>query len=102
MTDFIFMVKDTSYMFITGPDVIRAVTHEEVTKDELGGARAHAQKSGVAHFTYDTEEATLRAVRELLSFLPLNNADDPPASPCSDDPARRDPALKTLVPDSPN
>ena len=102
ITDFIFMVKDTSYMFITGPDVIRAVTHEEVTKDELGGARAHAQKSGVAHFTYDTEEATLRAVRELLSFLPLNNADDPPASPCSDDPARRDPALKTLVPDSPN
>ncbi|GEJ59553.1 acyl-CoA carboxylase subunit beta [Anaeromyxobacter diazotrophicus] len=102
ITDFIFMVKDTSYMFITGPEVIRAVTHEEVTKEELGGARAHAQKSGVAHFTFDSEEATLRAVRELLSFLPQNNADDPPALPCSDDPARRDPALKTLVPDSPN
>ncbi|HEX8907744.1 MAG TPA: acyl-CoA carboxylase subunit beta [Anaeromyxobacteraceae bacterium] len=102
ITDFIFMVKDTSYMFITGPEVIRAVTHEEVSKEELGGARAHAQKSGVAHFTYDTEEATLRAVRELVSYLPLNNADDPPAVPCSDDPMRRDPALKTLVPDSPS
>ncbi len=102
ITDFIFMVKDTSYMFITGPEVIRAVTHEEVSKEELGGARAHAQKSGVAHFTYDTEEATLRAVRELVSYLPLNNADDPPAIPCSDDPMRRDPALKTLVPDSPS
>ena len=102
MTDFIFMVKDTSCMFITGPDVIRAVTHEEVTKEELGGARAHAQKSGVAHFIHDSEEATLRAVRELVSFLPLNNADDPPAVPCSDDPTRRDPALKTIVPDSPS
>jgi propionyl-CoA carboxylase beta chain len=102
ITDFIFMVKDTSYMFITGPDVIRAVTHEEVTKEELGGARAHAQKSGVAHFTYDSEEATLRGVRELLSFLPLNNVDDPPAIPCSDDPTRRDPALRTLVPESSN
>jgi propionyl-CoA carboxylase beta subunit len=102
ITDFIFMVKDTSYMFITGPEVIRAVTHEEVSKEELGGARAHAQKSGVAHFTYDTEEATLRAVRELVSYLPLNNADDPPAIPCSDDPMRRDPALKTIVPDSPS
>jgi propionyl-CoA carboxylase beta subunit len=102
ITDFIFMVKDSSYMFITGPDVIRAVTHEEVTKEELGGARAHAQKSGVAHFTYDSEEATLRGVRELLSFLPLNNVDDPPAIPCSDDPTRRDPALRTLVPESAN
>src|SRR4030043_125825 len=95
ITDFIFMVKDTSYMFITGPEVIKTVTHEEVTKEDLGGARSHAQKSGVAHFTHDTEEATLRAVRELVSFLPLNNADDPPAIPCSDDPARRDPELKT-------
>jgi len=102
ITDFIFMVKDTSYMFITGPDVIRTVTHEEVTKEDLGGARAHSQKSGVAHFTYDTEEATLRAVRELMSFLPLNNADDPPAVPCSDDPTRRDEQLKTIVPDNPN
>jgi propionyl-CoA carboxylase beta chain len=102
ITDFIFMVKDTSYMFITGPDVIKAVTHEEVTKEELGGARAHSQKSGVAHFTYDNEEATLKAVRELISYLPLNNADDPPAIPSSDDPARRDEILKTLIPDNPN
>jgi len=102
ITDFIFMVKDTSYMFITGPDVIRTVAHEEVTKEDLGGAQAHSQKSGVAHFTHDTEEATLRAVRELLGFLPLNNADDPPAPPCSDDPARRDDVLKAIVPDSPD
>jgi propionyl-CoA carboxylase beta chain len=101
ITDFIFMVKDTSYMFITGPEVIRTVTHEEVTKEDLGGARAHATRSGVAHFTYDTEEATLRAVRELLSYLPLNNADDPPAQPCTDDVARRDPVLRTIVPASP-
>ncbi|HTT70720.1 MAG TPA: acyl-CoA carboxylase subunit beta [Anaeromyxobacteraceae bacterium] len=102
ITDFIFMVKDTSYMFITGPDVIKAVTHEEVTKDDLGGARAHSQKSGVAHFTFDTEEATLKAVRELISYLPLNNADDPPSIPSSDDPTRRDDVLKTIVPDNPN
>src|SRR5919206_1016261 len=102
ITDFIFMVKDTSYMFITGPDVIRTVTHEEVTKEDLGGARAHSQKSGVAHFTFDTEEATLRAVRELVSYLPLNNADDPPVLPCSDDPTRRDDVLKAIVPDNPN
>ncbi len=101
ITDFIFMVRDTSYMFITGPDVIKAVTHEEVSKEELGGARSHSQRSGVAHFTFDTEEATLRAVRELVSFLPLNNADDPPAIPCSDDPTRRDDALRTLVPENP-
>ena len=102
ITDFIFMVKDTSYMFITGPDVIKTVTHEEVTKEDLGGARSHSQKSGVAHFTHDTEEATLGAVRELVSFLPLNNADDPPAIPCSDDPARRDEELKSIVPESPS
>ena len=102
ITDFIFMVKDTSYMFITGPEVIRAVTHEQVTKEELGGARAHSQKSGVAHFTFETEEATLRAVRELLSFLPPNNADDPPALTCSDEPTRRDAVLETVVPDSPS
>ncbi len=102
ITDFIFMVKDTSYMFITGPEVIKTVTHEEVTKEDLGGARAHAQRSGVAHFTYDNEEATLKAVRELLSYLPQNNADDPPAIPCSDDPARRDAELRTIVPDEPN
>ncbi len=102
ITDFIFMVKDTSYMFSTGPDVIKTVTHEEVTKEDLGGAKAHSTKSGVAHFTFDSEEATLRAVRELLSFIPLNNADDPPAQPCSDDVGRRDEVLKTIVPDNPN
>jgi len=101
ITDFIFMVKDTSTMFTTGPDVIRAVTHEEVTREELGGARVHAQRSGVAHFTHDTEESTLAAVRELLSFLPLNNADDPPVQPCSDEAGRRDPTLRTMVPESP-
>jgi propionyl-CoA carboxylase beta chain len=101
ITDFIFMVKDTSYMFITGPEVIRTVTHEEVTKEDLGGARAHATRSGVAHFTFDTEESTLRAVRELLSFLPQNNADDPPAQPSGDEASRRDDALRSIVPDSP-
>jgi propionyl-CoA carboxylase beta chain len=99
--DFIFMVRDTSYMFINGPDVIKAVTHEDVTREDLGGARAHATRSGVAHFAFDTEEATLRAVRELVSFLPLNNADDLPAQPPSDDVSRRDDALKTIVPESP-
>jgi propionyl-CoA carboxylase beta chain len=102
ITDFIFMVKNTSYMFITGPEVIRTVTHEEVTKEDLGGARTHSTRSGVAHFALDTEEAALRAARELLSFLPLNNVDDPPIEPCSDDVARRDEALRTIIPDSPN
>ena len=102
ITDFIFMVKDTSYMFIAGPDAIKSVTHEEVTKEELGGARAHSTKSGVAHFTFDTEEATLQAVRELLGFLPPNNVDDPPAQPCTDDVARRDESLRTIVPDDPS
>jgi propionyl-CoA carboxylase beta chain len=102
ITDFIFMVKDTSYMFITGPDVIKTVTHEEVTKEDLGGAKAHSTRSGVAHFAFDSEEATLQAVRELLSFIPLNNADDPPAQPCSDDVARRDAVLERIIPDNPN
>jgi propionyl-CoA carboxylase beta chain len=102
ITDFIFMVKDTSYMFITGPEVIKTVTHEDVTKEDLGGAKAHSTRSGVAHFALDDEESTLRAVRELLSFLPQNNADDPPSQPCSDDVSRRDEVLKSLVPDNPN
>ena len=100
ITDFIFMVKGTAYMLSAGPDAIRAVTHEEVTREELGGARTHATKSGVAHFAFDGEEATLRAVRELLSFLPSNNADDPPVQPCTDEATRRDPSLKDVVPDS--
>ncbi|HET6436512.1 MAG TPA: acyl-CoA carboxylase subunit beta [Anaeromyxobacter sp.] len=102
ITDFIFMVKDTSYMFITGPEVIRTVTHEEVTKEDLGGAKTHSTRSGVAHFALDTEEAALKAVRELLSFLPPNNAEDPPAQPCADEVGRRDEVLRALIPDSPN
>jgi propionyl-CoA carboxylase beta chain len=96
------MVKGASSMFLNGPEVVRAVTHEEVTKEELGGARAHATRSGVAHFAFDTEEATLKAVRELLSFLPQNAADDVPAQPCTDDAGRRDESLKTIVPENPN
>ena len=102
ITDFVFMVKGASSMYLNGPEVVRAVTHEEVTKEELGGARAHATRSGVAHFAFDTEEATLKAVRELLSFLPQNAADEPPSQPCTDDAGRRDDALKTIVPENPN
>ena len=102
ITDFIFMVKDTSYMFITGPDVIKTVTHEEVTKENLGGALTHNQKSGVAHFAADSEQACIASARELLSYLPSNNGEDPPHSPCEDDPFREDAALKTVVPANPN
>jgi propionyl-CoA carboxylase beta chain len=102
ITDFVFMVRDTSYMFLNGPEAIRAVTHEEVTREDLGGARAHATRSGVAHFAHDGEEASLGAARELLSFLPLNNAEDPPAQPCTDPLDRRDEALRGAVPESPS
>jgi propionyl-CoA carboxylase beta chain len=101
ITDFIFMVKTNSYMFITGPDVIKAVTHEEVTKEQLGGAVTHGQKSGVSHFTANTEKDCLLMVRELLSFLPSNNQEDPPFRPTGDDPLRRDKRLRDLVPDNP-
>jgi propionyl-CoA carboxylase beta chain len=101
ITDFVFMVKDSAYMFTNGPEAIRTVAGEEVTREDLGGARTHATRSGVAHFAIDTEEATLEAVRELLSFLPQNNADDAPVLPCSDDVGRRDDALRTLVPENP-
>jgi propionyl-CoA carboxylase beta chain len=101
ITDFIFMVKETSYLFINGPDVIRAVTGEEVTREDLGGARVHASRSGIAHFAYDSEQETLRAVRELLSFLPASNRDDPPARPSGDDPGRRDDLLRAVVPADP-
>lgn len=83
LTDFIFMVKDKSHMFITGPDVVKAVTHEEVRKEELGGAYTHSSKSGVTHFMCDTEEETLMSIRELLSFLPSNNMEDAPVVSCS-------------------
>jgi propionyl-CoA carboxylase beta chain len=102
MTDFIFMVEQTSYMFITGPEVIKTVTHEEVTKEDLGGAHAHNAKSGVAHFAAPDEKQCLAMIRELLSFLPSNNMEDPPLAPCDDDPNRRDEALDTLIPPNPN
>jgi len=98
LTDFIFMVKDSSYMFVTGPDVIKAVTHEDVTKEELGGAMTHNSKSGVAHFIGDDDSQVLMMVRELIGFVPSNNMDDPPVKHCSDDIKREDAKLDTLVP----
>jgi propionyl-CoA carboxylase beta chain len=102
ITDFNIMVKNTSYMFITGPEVIRAVTHEEVSKEELGGADAHNRVSGVAHFAAETDEQALLLVRELLSFLPSNNLEDPPFVETSDPAERREEALNTLVPEASN
>ena len=102
ITDFNVMVKDTSYMFITGPDVIRTVTHEEVTKEELGGAMTHNARSGVAHFAADSDEHALRLTRELLSFVPSNNLDDPPFVPTSDPSDRADITLNSIVPESSN
>jgi propionyl-CoA carboxylase beta chain len=102
ITDFIFMVKQSSYMFVTGPDVIKTVTHEEVTKEELGGAMTHNAKSGVAHFTGDDDEQTMQMVRELMGYLPSNNMEDPPRKPCTDDPNREEPRLDKIVPDDPN
>ncbi len=101
LTDFIFMVKNTSYMFVTGPDVIKAVTHEEVTKEELGGALTHAQKSGVAHFATEDDRDCLLMIRELLNFLPSNNLDDPPVLPTKDRPDRVEESLNTFIPDNP-
>jgi propionyl-CoA carboxylase beta chain len=101
ITDFIFMVESNSYMFITGPDVIKTVTHEEVTKEELGGAETHSAKSGVSHFTARTEKDCLLMMRDLLGFLPSNNQEDPPFRPNDDDPLRRDRRLRDLVPDNP-
>src|SRR5437868_4630421 len=100
ITDFNVMVKDTSYMFITGPDVIKTVTHEDVTKDELGGAMTHNAKSGVAHFAADSDEHALRITRELLSFIPSNNMDDPPFVATADPSDRADETLNTIVPES--
>ncbi len=102
ITDFIVMAKASSYMFITGPDVIKTVTHEDVTKEELGGAMTHNEKSGVAHFAVADDREAIALVRELLGFMPSNNLDDPPRR-VSDDPVdREDAALDTLVPVSPN
>jgi propionyl-CoA carboxylase beta chain len=102
ITDFIFMVDNTSYMFITGPDVIKAVTAEEVTMQQLGGAETHAARSGVCHVRAPSEEECLSQIRELLAYLPSNNTEDPPFVDAEDDPDRRDPALNDLVPESAN
>ncbi|HLN82507.1 MAG TPA: carboxyl transferase domain-containing protein [Candidatus Binatia bacterium] len=102
ITDFIFMLKTNSYMFITGPDVIKTVTHEEVSKETLGGAETHAGRSGVAHFAAGSEKDCLLMIRDLIGFLPGNNQEDPPFRPNTDDPLRRDKRLRSLIPDNPN
>jgi propionyl-CoA carboxylase beta chain len=102
LTDFIFMVGEKSHMFVTGPDVVRAVTHEEVSKEELGGAYTHNSRSGVAHFLGNTEEEVLMGIRELLSFLPSNNLEEIPVRPATDDPCREEERLQSLVPADPN
>ena len=102
MTDFIFMVRDSSYMFVTGPDVVKTVTNEVVTAEELGGARTHTQKSSVADGAYDDDVVTLEEVRRLFDFLPLSNRDKPPTRPFHDDPERIETRLDTLIPDSAN
>src|SRR6059058_1262626 len=102
ITDFTVMVKNTSYMFITGPDVLKTVTHEAVSKEELGGAMTHNATSGVAHFAVDDDRECLALVRDLLSFMPGNNLDDPPRLATADAADREDPALDLVVPASPN
>ncbi len=102
MTDFIVMVRDTSYMFITGPDVIKATTHEEVTMQDLGGAETHSTRSGVCHLEAPDDEGALLTIRELFSYMPSNNLEDPPFVANNDDPNRRDEALDSIVPENPN
>ncbi len=102
ITDFVFMVEGTSHMFITGPGVVKTVTHEEVSFEDLGGAGAHMTRSGVAHFAARNDAECLAAVRELLGYLPLNNLEDPPAVESGDDPGRREERLDTIVPENPN
>src|SRR5439155_25992472 len=102
ITDFIVMVERTSYMFVTGPNVVKTVTHEEVDFEALGGAEVHNEISGVAHFLAPSEAECLQLMRQLLSYIPSNNLDDPPYLDTGDSPAREDPELDTLVPDQPN
>ncbi len=102
LTDYVIMVKETSYMFITGPNVVKQVLNEDVTFEELGGASVHSSKSGVAHMIADDEPQALMLVRELLSYLPQNNMEDPPYLATSDDPLREDEALNSIIPDNPN
>ena len=102
MTDFIFMVRDTSYMFVTGPEVVKTVTHEDVTHEDLGGAGAHTAKSGVADRAFDNDAEALLSLRRFMDFLPANNREAPPVRPTPDAPERMEPSLDTLVPDNPN
>ena len=102
ITDFVFMVDKTSYMFLTGPDVIKTVVHEDVTHEELGGASVHNSRSGVGHFAHASEAESLSEVRRMLAFLPANNTEDPPRKESTDDPDRRDPELDEIVPENPN
>ncbi len=102
MTDFIFMVKKTSFMFITGPQVIKSVTGEEISFEDLGGAMTHNEKSGVAHFACESDQDAIDRIRNLLSYLPNNNMEDPPIIDTGDDPKRTDPALDSIIPDNPN
>src|SRR5437763_13101466 len=102
ITDFTYMVRGSSYMFVTGPNVVKTVTHEDVTMEHLGGADTHSRTSGVAHFAFDSEPACLEAIRQLLGFIPSNNVDDPPRGPATDPPDRRDEQLLDVVPDNPN
>jgi len=102
LTDFIFMVQGTSYMFITGPEVLKTVTHEEVTFDELGGAQVHTTKSGVAHFIAANDQECIAGIRKLFDYLPLNNLEEPPKIESTDDPNRTDDELNQIIPDDPN
>ena len=102
ITDFVCMVENTSYMFVTGPNVVKTVTHEEVTSEDLGGAHAHGSKSGVSHFSSPNDAACLALLRRLLSYMPSNNTEDPPVTPCDDPADRADPALDSIVPEDPN
>ena len=102
LTDFVFMVRNSSYMFVTGPDVVRSVTHEEVSFEELGGAEVHATTSGVCHFVADSEADCLYLIRVLLSYLPQNNLEDPPFVPTNDDRLRTESALDTIIPEDPS
>jgi methylmalonyl-CoA decarboxylase subunit alpha len=102
MTDWVFMVKGTSYMFITGPEVIKAVTGEEISFEDLGGAKTHNEKSGVAHFACESDADAIEQIKVLLSYLPSNNMEDPPHIETGDNPRRTDPVLDGIIPDSPN
>ena len=102
LTDFNIMVRNSSYMFLTGPKVVKTVPGEDVTQEELGGADVHASKSGVAHFAVDNDEAGLQLIRQLLSFLPQNNMEEPPFVACDDPADRCEELLNAIIPDSPN